>query len=63
MIKYFAKFSSADNFQNKDVIWSQKNLSKPVNWSKYNTVSLEKYYFLDTIKWLSVSLQLENTLI
>ena len=36
------------------------NLSKSVNWSKYNTVSPEKYYFLVTIKWLSVSLQLEN---
>ena len=23
MIKYFVKFSSADNFQDKEVIWSQ----------------------------------------
>ena len=34
----------------KEVIWSQKNLSKSVNRSKYNTFSPEKYYFLDTFK-------------
>ena len=39
-----------------------KNLSKLVNWSRCNTVSPENYYFLETIKWLSVPLQLENTL-
>ena len=42
MIKYFVKFSFACNFQDEQVIWSQKNLLKTVNWSKYNTVSPEK---------------------
>ena len=56
MIKYFVKFSFACNFQDEQVIWSQKNLLKTVNWSKYNTVSPEKkYYFLDNIKWLVMS--------
>ena len=39
-----------------------KNSSKSVNWSKYNTLWSEKYYFLDTIKWLNVSPLLENVL-
>ena len=62
MIKWFMKFSSPDNFQDKEVIWSETNLSESVNWSKYNTFFPDKYYFWDTIKWLSVSLQFENTL-
>ena len=36
--------------------------SKSVNWSKYNTLWSEKYYFLDTIKWLNVSPLLEDVL-
>ena len=59
MIKCFIKFSSPDNFQDKEVIWSRKKNSESVNWSKYNAVSTEKYYFLDTIIWLSVSLQFD----
>ena len=47
---YFVKLFSADNFQHKKVIRNQQNLSKSVSWSKYNTVSPEKYYFLGTIK-------------
>ena len=39
MIKHFVKFSSADNFQDKEVICSQKDFQ---NWPKYNTVSPEK---------------------
>ena len=39
MIKHFVKFSSADNFQDKEVICNQKNFQ---NWPKYNTVSPEK---------------------
>ena len=37
----------------------EKKNSESVNWSKYNTVFTEKYYFLDTIMWLSVSLQFD----
>ena len=39
-----------------------KNSSKSVNWSKYNTLWSEKYYILDTIKWLNVSPLLEDVL-
>ena len=39
MIKHFVKFSSADNFQDKEVICNQKDFQ---NWPKYNTVSPEK---------------------
>ena len=36
-------------FRIREVIWSQKNHLKSVNWSKFNTLSTEKYYFLNTI--------------
>ena len=61
MIKYFIKFYFPNNIPNKEVIWSEKHFSKSVNWSKFNTVFPEKYYFSDTIIWLRVSLQFENT--
>ena len=60
VIKFFVKFSP-DNFQDKEVTLSQKNLSESINWSNI-TVFPEKYYFLDTIVWLNVSLQFEKTL-
>ena len=36
-------------------IKKSKCLSKSVNWWKYNIVSPEKYYFLDTIKFKRIS--------
>lgn len=45
----------------KKVTWSQKSLSKSVNWSKCSTLSPEEYYFKDTIKRLSESDFIANT--
>lgn len=53
---------STDNFQDKRSNLETKNISKQVNWSKYSTLSPKKYYFLDTIEPLSVSLLLGNIL-
>ena len=53
---------STDIFQYKRSNLETKNISKQVNWSKYNTLSPKKYYFLETVKSLSVSLLLGNIL-
>lgn len=61
MIKLACRSLGIRQFLKKKVTWSQKSLSKSVNWSKCSTLSPEEYYFKDTIKRLSESDFIANT--
>lgn len=49
---YIVNIFSKGNFEDKTSHLKPKNLSKLVNWLKYNTFSSTHYYFRDTNKWL-----------
>ena len=46
---YFVTAIHSIIFRIREVIWSQNNHLTSINWSKFNTLSTEKYYFLNTI--------------
>ena len=59
---YFVELFSVDNFLDREVIQSYKIYQTQYSDQNITLFFLRNFYFLDPIKWLSVSLQLENTL-